>query len=399
MANNPFDELGLKKDVIQTLRERGKLDNYLKGYMRFSQLHLHPDRGGDGELSSRINSAYDEICRHPENVETWLSSMQNGSNPEHLTLIDALAAEVERLRGVEKEYATLQKKYAASLTGEGATARVRTPPRAVDSEPVRTRRAPATGPATPRRPAAAHTAPRAAPAETAVYAGYGLMPRADTYADGVDALREDLKLSPAAHPVFVKEDGGTIYRPLTFKETIKARVENYEKTHNADGTERTMDDRLYLITVRWNDSCTAVAYKAGTTNFKIIPQSQDLITIQVDFKEAFMDVSYRSLSGANLNSTDGKYGVWLTKAEVLEHPAWIAAVEGDTPLLTAYSDIIFAQLKSTYKRTIGMAFYVRQNTEKDELRALLVNDLIYYSNAIGNNILNDNGSFLRVAHR
>ncbi len=228
---------------------------------------------------------------------------------------------------------------------------------------------------------------------------YELMPQAKTYAKGVRALQKELQTNPTAHPTFTLQGGKQIYRPLTFKETIRARVENYETTHNDDGSKRSLEERLSLITESWNDTCTAIAYKTGTTKFKIIPQSSDLITIALDFEEGFMAKDFDSLSGVIIDSSKGKYNTWLTKAEVLKHPGWRTAVDEDTPLLTAYTGIIFAQLKRKYNRTEGMGFRVRQNTDTDELRALLVDYLNYDSGAYGLISLSDSGSFLRVAHR
>jgi len=84
---------------------------------------------------------------------------------------------------------------------------------------------------------------------------------------------------------------------------------------------------------------------------------------------------------------------------VLTHAGWLAAVEGDGALLRSYANIIFTELKRQYARTEGMAFWVLQNTPTDELRALLVNYLDSYSNAVGYYYLYSGGSFLRVAHR
>ncbi len=76
---------------------------------------------------------------------------------------------------------------------------------------------------------------------------YVLMPYANTYARGVETLQKELEARPAAHPTFTLPDGSEIYRPLTFKETIKARVENYENWFNYDGSRRTLEERLSLI--------------------------------------------------------------------------------------------------------------------------------------------------------
>ncbi len=228
---------------------------------------------------------------------------------------------------------------------------------------------------------------------------YELMERTSTYALGVEALRQSYARDECpAHPMYTKGDGNTIVRPLRFQENIRARVEDYETTHNLDGSVRSMEERLKLLTERWLDSCTGITYKAGTSKFKIIPVSSSLIEIDSSFNSAFMPVNYDSISVDELDKARGKYNELLTKTEVLEHPAWQAAVEDDRLLLTAYSDIVFTQLREKYNRDTGMRFWVRDTRQEDELRALFVDYLDSNSYADGYNNLISGGSFLRVAH-
>ena len=80
---------------------------------------------------------------------------------------------------------------------------------------------------------------------------------------------------------------------------------------------------------------------------------------------------------------------------MLNHPAWLAAVEGDKVLLKCYTNIIFHELKIKHDRTEGMTFWIRQNTPTNELRALYVGSLKYHSDTESNN-LGSVASFLRV---
>ena len=160
-----------------------------------------------------------------------------------------------------------------------------------------------------------------------------------------------------------------------------------------------MEDRLFLITERWKDSCTSMAYKKGTTKFKVVPQSLDLITLPPHFNERFKSVDYRTTEGIELDSSEGIYNTVLTPAQTMEHPAWHAAVEEDTSLLTVYVNIIFTELERKCRSTMNMGFYVRQNTPADELRALYIHDLVGYSYAIGSDDLVNTSSFIRIAPR
>ena len=125
-----------------------------------------------------------------------------------------------------------------------------------------------------------------------------------------------------------------------------------------------------------------------------------MITIAPDFNSTFMPVSYRSIRGIELNSSQRGivYNNWLTQDHVINHPAWKAAV-GDDALLREYAGIVFPLLQTKYNRDTGMAFFVVQKPNEDQLRALFVNNLDYSSGAVGNYDLDNYGSFLRVAHR
>ena len=225
-----------------------------------------------------------------------------------------------------------------------------------------------------------------APAVKAGEGEYILMKQKSTYAQGVHALQHDcIAVTNPVHPQCTLNDGSRIYRPLIFKETIEGRVNDYE-------VHRDTEERKRLFQ-RWNDSCTGVAYKARTKKFKIVHECQNLITIPADFNQHFLPVTYDTVSGIELQSDCGKYNQHLTKDEVVNHPAWLTAVENDAALLKAYSDIVFAELK----QDAAMAFVVRQDTEQDELRALLVDNLNGNSDAFGNFNLSSDGSFLRVA--
>jgi hypothetical protein len=193
------------------------------------------------------------------------------------------------------------------------------------------------------------------------------------YAQGVHALQEACKNS--THP---QEFG--VYRPLTFRENLQARVNDYTSNEG---------DKLRLFQT-WLDSCCGVAYKGGTTKFKIVPRCRELVTIQRDFNQGFFPIDYDSVQGVELDFSQGKYRTLLTQQEVLEHPAWLAAVEGDKDLLKVYSEIIFAERSGK-----NMGFWVWNQPSQDQLRALFVYSLGYGSSADGS-YLDYRGSFLRV---
>ena len=221
------------------------------------------------------------------------------------------------------------------------------------------------------------------PRTSLIEGNYILLPQTSTYAQGVHSLRESSIADPHSVQPVTAYDG--IIRPLTFRENIEARVTDYE---NNKGSK----DRLRLFN-KWLDSCTGIAYKSGSTKFKVVLESGNLIGISKDFNDSFIPVVYDDISGVELDRAEAKYREWLTKEEVLEHPAWRTVVEDDINLLRVYADIVF----SARKNEIQMAFWTREATEVDELRALFVNYLVNGSVADGNYYLNNNASFLRVA--
>ncbi len=224
-----------------------------------------------------------------------------------------------------------------------------------------------------------------------------LMPRTSTYAQGGQALRAACADEPnSPHPFFTRADGTKIYRPLTFKENLRARVNDFSTKHDASGAQRSLADRLRLFN-RWLDSCTGAAYQAGTDKMKIIPLCEPLIMIAPGFSDNFLGVSYASLDGYELDRSRHPHSAQLAKDSVIADPYWLAAVEEDEDLLKEYADIVFALLLENYDLTNGMGFYPRSRTATDELRALFVHDLDDSSNAVGDDILYGDGSFLRVA--
>ncbi len=205
---------------------------------------------------------------------------------------------------------------------------------------------------------------RAPPTDPLIAGKYIWMSQTFTYALGVEALRKERA------------------EPFTFKENLQARVEASESG----------DHRLFET---WLDSCTGIAYKAGTTKFKIVPQCAELCTIPAEFSEAFMSIDYGKIEGIELDSDKtAKYNTLLTKAEICKHPVWLAAVGEDKALLKTYTDIVFAVHKVYGKTAQLMRFGGQQNTPTDELRALLLFSWDLYTYTFGHNHLGSNSHFL-----
>lgn|SRR3989338_1658512 len=225
---------------------------------------------------------------------------------------------------------------------------------------------------------------------------YISMPIASTYVQGKAALQSACAQEENQnHPVYVLANGTRIYRPLTFRENLTARVEDFNTLKDVRGRKRTLQDRLHIFDT-YLDSCTSVAYKAKSTLFTIIPQDTELITLPKNFAQPFLQAEYPS-HATTLDSTKGKYNCDLTEGQVLDHDAWLVAVEGDRVLLQEVANITFTESERRYGKETNMGFYVQNNPPVDVRRALFVRYLGNYSSANGVNSLSNCGSFLRVA--
>ena len=185
------------------------------------------------------------------------------------------------------------------------------------------------------------------------------------------------------------------------KENLVARLTNFNTEKDADGSTRPLADRTRLFN-KYIDSCTGIAYHAGTTKGKIVPVCTELITIDPDFAEHFLAVPYTSLQGAELDLSKGKYNQGLTKAEVPNHKGWRAAVEDDVAVLTAYRDAVWAILAQRNNGKApekAMNFWPRNGVTTDEVRALCSNSIDNNSGMNGDVSLNNNARVLQVTPR
>jgi len=233
---------------------------------------------------------------------------------------------------------------------------------------------------------------------------YILMPKTNTYALGVHALQEECKKeNNQNHPTFKTKSGTNIYRPLTFRETIEARVTDFDTDKDENGKNRSDDDRLRLLK-NWITSSTGIAYKTKSTKFKIIPTCEELIMISKDFKDGFIPIDYSKIKGIELDRKNDVYDSSLTKKQAKNHKGWITSIGDDAngrKIYESYVDIIYSIIGEDKKL---MTYYLASNSDgsninNDELRALYVNSRDSNSNAIGSDSLSNDGSFLRVAQR
>jgi len=171
---------------------------------------------------------------------------------------------------------------------------------------------------------------------------YSIIPsefHAKTYGLALEKLRNSRKNIDPKHLITI--EGKKYIRPLTFKETIEAKLNAYES-----GTNDEEKNLLFNYNIA---TCTGVAYPSSDSKnvkvFKIIPICKELITLDSAFKESSLKIPYNSLEGIELDITKGRYGKLLTISDFKNHPAWIAALEEDRHLLNEYANLAFSLSK------------------------------------------------------
>jgi hypothetical protein len=208
---------------------------------------------------------------------------------------------------------------------------------------------------------------------------------AKRYDLALQILRAVLPQGNAFHPLV-----SGLPRPLTMKETLQSRIENFNTSHNPDGTERSPEFRKRLF-LQWFCSCTGIHYNPNTDKFMIIHCCDRLITLDSSFSKEFVDVPYGSLQGIELDRTKLRYDSLLTKQEVLQHEGWLALFENDAVLLKEYADIVFS-----FKSGNLMGFWLspKTNVTRPELRAVCVDNVDSNSSVDGNYNLGSLARFL-----
>ena len=222
-------------------------------------------------------------------------------------------------------------------------------------------------------------APPSLPGRSSVVSEYILMPITSTYVLGVHALQEKCVSENNVHQPKIVIAGGELYRPNTFLENILARMDDYETLTNPDGSDRSLEDRKRFFDT-WLDSCCGVAYRAGTTKFKLNLQCPELIGIDKGFNGSYLSVNYATFSGVELDSSSPNF----------VRDGWMTLLEGRTDVYDAY----LAMLKSIIGGDVIPKFWLRQNSATDELRAVYVHVLDNDCDAYGSYDLYGGGRFL-----
>lgn len=207
------------------------------------------------------------------------------------------------------------------------------------------------------------------------------------YSSAVHSLRNACQEEDnCLHPQFTTAAGAQIYRPLTFRENMLARVEDYY-TLNEWTRFRLFDINLY--------SCTGIAYKANSSKIKIIPLCKELIDIPDNFSDHFLPLDYDSLQGEGVVEVEiNTFYLSLSKKGALNSPLWNAAAEEDKSLLKEYINLV-----SSIRELEDISFALDYPADTDNLRALSLGGPSLLSANADGMLLNDNNCFLQRTKR
>lgn len=209
--------------------------------------------------------------------------------------------------------------------------------------------------------------------------------RANSYSQALTKLRASYTKAKAVfRPAYVKADGKSLARPLTFQETIDAKVNAYES-----GNKKLFNTCL--------STSTAIVYD-GKSKFKIVQLAEELVRLPRGFDKLFAESDFEKIDAQELDRSKSIYNNLLSKPLALSHPAWNEAVP-DKALLKAYRDIVFDELNRVQTEE-AMGFWLSSEPPKDSLRALAIDLLLgCYSVANGVDDLSCEARFVRVVQK
>ena len=200
--------------------------------------------------------------------------------------------------------------------------------------------------------------------------------------------------------------------PLTIRESLLARIEDFERLRNPDSSERTVKERLKLFRKGFYGS-NGILWEYGgdmlvplekreaivPLRAKISTVCRELLSLKQYSNGVYLKVpDFESFEGELVDLTQGKWDQYLTEPEVPEHEGWRKLVGDDEEgirVLKSYARVVYSN--SPRGEATAMAFYKRSTIKTNELRASWVYNLNLSSNANGNYNLNLNAAFLRVS--
>ena len=211
----------------------------------------------------------------------------------------------------------------------------------------------------------------------------------NTYALAMDALR-NRGLDELIMPLFVKDDGSIVFRPYSMPELQLAKLEDFFTYIDADGNERSIEDRLRFWK-SYSHSCTGIIGD-GKGNFKIDSISKDLILIDKDFNSSVLLVNYDSINQPSFKYDKKFFERGLKTSEAADFEPFRLLFGDDDigkSIISESNDVI---TKNNLDKN-GMGLYVPEDLEG--LRALYSD----YGSNVNSYYLLNNARFLLSSPR
>ena len=163
------------------------------------------------------------------------------------------------------------------------------------------------------------------------------------FKQGLEKLKKQYN-SNDYQPTFTMEDGSTIVRPLTIRESLELIVNNYATQYKIDGTKRTSTERTAPVFEM--TTCTGIFYTHNSKRFKIIPKCEEIICKDLSKP----DYEIIGLGNYKINeekdiSFTRKGNTQISLEEAKRDPFLLEVVEGEKELLSEYLELRMKRLK------------------------------------------------------
>ncbi len=131
---------------------------------------------------------------------------------------------------------------------------------------------------------------------------WNTMPEFPTYGQAITHIGLEYAKGYCKGPLHQHNDR-TMIRPPTVKEIAKACVEDYETTTTADSSNRSVEDRTFLLRSKWN-TCAATINSFWSDKWKINPVSDELITLDKSTEVRYSKLEWNVFSLLEVEGRD-----------------------------------------------------------------------------------------------
>ncbi len=210
------------------------------------------------------------------------------------------------------------------------------------------------------------------------------------YSEWLRDLNEIITNGNIVHPTFIKDK----FRPLKYKETIEAMVNDYETIIKPDGKIRSDNERTNLFNKSLT-TCTSICTKAHSTKFKINLLCEKLLLTERhtydpnsshndEFASKIGNVDYDEFTGVEFDLSEELFNSKINKNNFTNHKIYRFLYVDDITLMNTYFNIRHALMsyrsdeeKKELKESLR-GFYIHQTKNRDTYNLLHVGEPASY---------------------